>query len=668
MPSEPGEITINSPKSGTLVVTGESLPVAGHTIPGQLIKPNGTFVAEQPPSSVRVRVDDGAERTATRNHPTWKRWETGIQLTSPGTHTITATAWHPQWAVEATTQVTAVARRIGIVGVERTQATQFFNINGQGTSTAQDNSVPLVEGKPLVLRVYVNSASGTPPLTRVSGELVLDGTVLDPSNTARALPGPDISRGASGDSLNFWISPTLCSGTKTCRVRVFDPAHQGVVGFEDETTFTLTFTAVPRPRVHAVLLHYTGLGLDIPAPTDADVADTLSKVVRMYPISGFNYTGFTVHNFAGNLTLATGGGCTQGWNELIGRLWTLRMLSGTTDVYMGLLPHGVPSAGVIGCGLVGAAVGFNGDGITMAQELGHSFDRDHAPCPANITSRDPDYPDYPGLPLGSIGEFGLDIGSFQVHDPALTSDFMSWCEPAWVSPYTYMGLRTTFIGTRAAVQPTLSEGRASMREQLVLSFRLHRDGTVQLFHGFHLPAGEMQPTGGEPSDVTCELRNAKGRTLSSVRCRLGPHSWLDDEDTDFHEVLPWDETAHSLVFRRGQDEVHTHVLERTAPRVTISGLVLSAGDPGTARLEWTAAAPPRTELRHAIRYSNDGGTTWRGIAVDLSGQSYDVDLSTLPAGERCHLQVVTSSGIRTATAQTGPFTVQAKPPHARHRP
>src|SRR5262245_42786241 len=40
-----------------------------------------------------------------------------------------------------------------ITAIERTQATQYLLINGKGSSYAADNSVPLVVGKELVLRV-----------------------------------------------------------------------------------------------------------------------------------------------------------------------------------------------------------------------------------------------------------------------------------------------------------------------------------------------------------------------------------------------------------------------------------------------------------------------------------------------------------------------------------
>src|SRR5262249_46032540 len=45
---------------------------------------------------------------------------------------------------------------LSIAGIERTQATQYFLFNGQGSGFAPDNSVPLVANKILILRVYVD--------------------------------------------------------------------------------------------------------------------------------------------------------------------------------------------------------------------------------------------------------------------------------------------------------------------------------------------------------------------------------------------------------------------------------------------------------------------------------------------------------------------------------
>src|SRR6266851_2481191 len=50
-----------------------------------------------------------------------------------------------------------------IVGVELTQAIQYFSINGQGSGYAPDNSVPLVAQRTTILRAYISREHAPPP-------------------------------------------------------------------------------------------------------------------------------------------------------------------------------------------------------------------------------------------------------------------------------------------------------------------------------------------------------------------------------------------------------------------------------------------------------------------------------------------------------------------------
>ena len=127
-----------------------------------------------------------------------------------------------------------------------------------------------------------------------------------------------------------------------------------------------------------MLIHYTGRGLDILAPGGLDLIDTLVWVGRVYPIPGFTYTACDVIDFSGDLT-AGGGGCGVGWNQLFTILQNMRQASNTKDVYVGLLPPGVPTSDVIGCG-GGVAIAYVGEGTVLAQEIGHAFGRAHSPC------------------------------------------------------------------------------------------------------------------------------------------------------------------------------------------------------------------------------------------------------------------------------------------------
>src|SRR5262249_27844575 len=103
---------------------------------------------------------------------------------------------------------TRLNSNLAIIGVERTQATQYFFINGQGSGFAGDNSVGLVARKAMVLRVYVNSTTFPqfPIPTFVSGRVVYPGLAeLSPINRPIfANLGSTLNRGSVNDTLNFW--------------------------------------------------------------------------------------------------------------------------------------------------------------------------------------------------------------------------------------------------------------------------------------------------------------------------------------------------------------------------------------------------------------------------------------------------------------------------------
>jgi hypothetical protein len=86
-----------------------------------------------------------------------------------------------------------------------------------------------------------------------------------------------------------------------------------------------------------------------------------------------------------------------------------------------------------------AAVGlaYGGDDIsasTMAHEIGHNHGRKHAPCPAGITGADENTTD------ATVGNWGYDLRTGKFFEPSKTLDIMGYCEPKWVSGYSYRAL------------------------------------------------------------------------------------------------------------------------------------------------------------------------------------------------------------------------------------
>ncbi|MFO0874548.1 MAG: CARDB domain-containing protein [Phycisphaerales bacterium] len=67
---------------------------------------------------------------------------------------------------------------------------------------------------------------------------------------------------------------------------------------------------------------------------------------------------------------------------------------------------------------------------------------------------------------------------------------------------------------------------------------------------------------------------------------------------------------------------------------------------GTVRVTWTASDPDGDELTHHLLYSRDEGASWLPLVVNLVGNSFDFDASSVPASVGTHawFKLVTSDG------------------------
>jgi hypothetical protein len=90
------------------------------------------------------------------------------------------------------------------------------------------------------------------------------------------------------------------------------------------------------------------------------------------------------------------------------------------------------------------------------QEVAHTFGRLHAYCdvPDGGTppmGLDPTYP----YKTGSIGVWGYDILAKKLYDPAKYDDIQSYCNPVWISDYTYSAIFDWITKVNAAAPITL---------------------------------------------------------------------------------------------------------------------------------------------------------------------------------------------------------------------
>jgi hypothetical protein len=124
------------------------------------------------------------------------------------------------------------------------------------------------------------------------------------------------------------------------------------------------------------------------------------------------------------------------WSTVLSEINSLRVTEGASRYYYGVVGTSYGS-GIAGMGYLGwpAAIGWDhlpsGSGVA-AHEWGHNWDLRHSPgCGAG--SPDPLYP----YADGKIGVWGLDVTSEALKSPNTRYDFMTYCNPDWISDYTY---------------------------------------------------------------------------------------------------------------------------------------------------------------------------------------------------------------------------------------
>ena len=249
-----------------------------------------------------------------------------------------------------------------------------------------------------------------------------------------------------------------------------------------------------------------------------------------------------------------------GWSELLDAVMNRRWNEGPSrDVYYyGLFSPALSIANYCsqGCvaglspltqnaeddwGRASIGLGFPGEGSanTMVHEVGHAHGREHAPCGLFGQSSDSSYP-HSGA---SIGVWGYDILEQSLLDPDDFTDFMAYCEPAWVSDYTYDEL---FDRVRSVNNLNHSiAGPQSAHEWLVLGLDGHgntrRTGTIQ----------RTVPPGGEKQEIT--LLNRQGLSAGASTAYFSPlthlpggHLLLPQPDQHVRAVKLQDGTIVSL--------------------------------------------------------------------------------------------------------------------------
>ncbi|MCY3773565.1 MAG: Ig-like domain-containing protein [Gemmatimonadetes bacterium] len=435
-----------------------------------------------------------------------------------------------------------------------TQATQSFT-----------HPVPLVAGKPALLRVFITGGSdpgaSMPPVQAVFfNDNQIVHSVEIPAQDA-AVPA-QIEEGALMYSANAEVPGTVVSPGLEMVVNI-DPA--GTIVAESEAAMRIPESGRQSLDVRTVPPFYLTMvpflwmespDIGVLADTDGLTSDDdlFWQTRNLLPIADFEVevrepvwtaTDPVIYNS----------------NDVLRETKAIRALDGSDRYYLGILRAGGGQAELPGTSSVSDL-----DAEVIAHEIGHNLSLFHAPC-GGAGGPDPHYP----YDDGAVGSWGYDFRDGTLVAPG-TADLMSYCHPQWISEYGF----TRAMHHRGTASRLLAAA-GFPRKGLLVWGGVNEEGELELEPGFVVDSAPSVPSRSGPYRLAG--LGADGSVLFSAD--FGMPELGDGPGNAFAFVLPvqsgWSERLYRIVLSGPEGVVST---ERDGDR---SAALLLDRDTGRVR-------------------------------------------------------------------------------------
>lgn len=578
------------------------------------------------------------------------------------------------------------------IGLEVTQGIQDM-----------DNSVRMVAGKRTFARLHVNAASGDHGPVKAQLNLYRDGAFVqailpsNPDGSITVRQNPD--RGQLQDSFYFDLPESWLHGTVTLDGRISGTSWAQTNSNNDTASATVTFEVVPPLDVTLVDVGYILNGTLYTTPA-AQVFDQASWLSRIYPVPSVNAVYGWVCCF--NATLNSKGemvypACGDvnsdlAWHKANNAFGTAALKWSRTygmvsdaGQFMRGCSSSIPST-------IASGPTWPGSEWYGSHELGHAFNQVHtkgdspAPC-GNCSSvacggscgceggavdhgRNGDI-SLTKSPYVGTTLYGFDIETLAIYPPDWKEN-MTYCNPEWISDYTYESImsRIQWEGSHVVAAQVEQPG-----EYLAVFGSLITETQQVTLGAFYRLTNTTDLIGREPGAYSIRLLGEGGAQLADYPftprwshqdpgLTCGASIATSENPARITEYVPWVEGTRRIGIFFGDQELAGRVVSGHTPMVTLlspnGGQTLTGA---SVTVSWSASDGDNDPLTFSVEYSMDGGASWRLVQSGLTVSQTSLPLAKLGGTTQGEFRVLATDGVNTGQdASDGVFSVADKAP------
>jgi hypothetical protein len=446
--------------------------------------------------------------------------------------------------------------------------------------------------------VLADQANSAQPQVRVrlysSGSLVQTIAINAPGTSVPQ----SVNEGSLTASWNVLIPAALMQPNLTILADV-DPGNATAESDETDNAFPTSGSAAPvdvrtLPPFHVrfvpVRQSVNSLQGDV---TVASAPSFLSTLLTLLPVA--DYTADVRAPYTSSTPVLMSDNANAAWGAILSEVLALKSADASSRYYYGVVKASY-SSGIAGIGYVGGsartAIGWDrlpsAAGV-MAHEVGHNMSRSHAPC-GGAGGADPSYP-YRG---GSIGIWGLDVAALQLKSPATYYDLMSYCDPDWVSDYSWSAMVTyRQVGPNNVIGRS---GDLAIGRGLLVWGRITSTGLV-LEPAFAVDNADLTPPPAGPHRI--EARDANGAVMFSIAFAANEVNDLPTgREEAFAFVVPAARALSADIAELRLVSAGRSVSRRPSPAAAPTATFARGAD-GLGLFQWNATAHPVVMVRDA---------------------------------------------------------------------